>query len=271
MTVELSEQVLEEIDAQRRALGDALGINPDEVPPYEWGYDTGFFPDLEPGLLDKIEQGEARDSLAQTIDHTLLKPEATPEKISELCADALDHRFYAACVNGCHVSRACTILGDSGVQLAAVVGFPLGQMATPVKAYEAKLAVEEGAGEIDMVINIGQLKDGLFREVFEDIHEVVRAAAVPVKVILETCLLSDDEKIISALLARFAGAAFLKTSTGFSTGGATEYDVALLRAVVGDGAGVKASGGVRTLEDTVKMLRAGANRIGTSSGVKIMG
>jgi len=266
----LGEALLDRIETLRIRVGRELGLDPDQVPAYELeGEDV--FPVLGPGVLERIERGEGRDLLARTIDHTLLKPEAQPEQIVELCSEAIDKRFIAVCVNGVYVPDACSALGDSGVLLAAVVGFPLGAMSTAAKAAEARIAVEEGAGEIDMVLNVGWLKAERYDRVFEDVAEVVKASGVPVKVILETCLLTDDEKITACHLSRFAGAAFVKTSTGFGSQGATEHDVALMRAAVGHGCGVKASGGVRSLETALAMLRAGANRIGTSSGVKILG
>ncbi len=265
----LSEQVLERIEDLCRQLGESLGIDPDSVPAYELRH-KDFFPEVSVDAMQRILSGDGA-ALTQTIDHTLLKAEAQKEQVNLLCAEAIEHQFRAVCVNGGYIARASSLLVNTDVQLAAVVGFPLGQMTSEAKAFESKLAVEEGASEIDMVINIGWLKDGHFREVFDDISQVVRAAAVPVKVIIETALLTEDEKIIACLLSHFAGAAFVKTSTGFSTGGATVEDVALMRAVVGENLGVKASGGIKTYKDALAMLKAGANRIGTSSGIQIIG
>ena len=231
-----------------------------------------FSPQVPAKRLDAIESGKARHDIARLLDHTILKPDARPPQIDALCTSASEHGFYAVCVNGAYVAQAARRLEGTGVALAAVVGFPLGQMASAAKAQEARLAVQEGASEIDMVQNVGWLKAGLYHEVLNDMREVVYAAGagVPVKVIIETCLLDEREKIVSCLLALWAGAAFVKTSTGFSSGGATVEDIALMRAVVGSRAGVKASGGVRSYAEAMAMLHAGASRIGTSSGVAII-
>lgn len=270
MTVFLPEELLESIGELKSRLGDELGLDPDGVPAYQMPLSAPYFPELADGLIDAIERGEDMAAMAKTIDHTILKPEAEPGQIKQLCLEAIENEFCAVCVNGAYVAEALSVLGDSRVGLAAVVGFPLGMMETAAKAFEAKLAVEEGASEIDMVLNVGLLKAGRRLRVFDDICEVVCASGVPVKVILETCLLNDEEKIIASHLSRFAGAAFIKTSTGFSTGGASERDVAIMRAAAGEDMGVKASGGIRDLETAVAMLRAGANRLGSSSGVKIV-
>ena len=215
--------------------------------------------------------------LAQYIDHTLLKPEATAEQIENLCQEAIEHQFYAVCVNSSRVALAHDTLifekpaNRPRVKVAAVVGFPLGAMDTGAKAYETAVAIANGANEIDMVINIGALKDGEYATVLEDIKAVVTSASNrPVKVIIETCLLTEAEKIKACELSMEAGAAFVKTSTGFSTGGATVADVALMRKVVGTKLQVKASGGVRTAEVARAMIDAGADRIGTASGVAIV-
>ncbi len=270
MNDSLDTRTLDRIAHIRDKVAEVLGIDPDGVPAYQINEQAGFYPSLDPNTLSAIERGD-KAALAKTIDHTILKPEALPEQVSTLCNEALQHGFAAVCVNGAYVAQAADALVDNRVDLAAVVGFPLGQMATAAKAYEAKVAVNHGASEIDMVINVGWLKAGRWQPVFEDIQNVIRAAGVPVKVIIETALLTDDEKIVACWLARFACAAFVKTSTGFASGGATVRDVALMRAVVGDGAGVKASGGVKTTADALAMLKAGANRIGTSSGIAIVG
>ena len=270
MSALFSSSELDRIADARRQMARRLGLDSDTLPVFGALEEPGFFPLLAPETLRTIEQGD-RTALARTIDHTLLKPDATPEQIARLCSEAVEKRFRAVCVNGVHVAHARTALGDSGVQTACVVGFPLGQMATAAKAAEARLAVEDGAAEIDMVLNLGWLKSGRWQETFEDIQDVIRAAGVPVKVILETALLDDGQKVAAALLSVFAGAAFVKTSTGFASGGATARDVALLRASVGEASGVKASGGIRSYEDCLAMLRAGANRIGTSSGPAIVG
>lgn len=211
-------------------------------------------------------------AMAQAIDHTILKPEATPAMITTLCAEARTHRFKAVCVNGCHVSQAALELKGSGVAVCAVIGFPLGAGSGPAKAHEAVLAAADGADEIDMVINVGRLKAGEDANVLRDMRNVRTAIArgVCLKVIIETCLLSEAEKIRACELAREAGANFVKTSTGFAGGGATAEDVALMRRVVGDDVGVKASGGIKDWATAEVMLNAGANRLGTSSGVAIL-
>jgi len=214
---------------------------------------------------------EVATDLAGMIDHTLLKPEATPEDIRKLCDEARQYSFATVCVNSSHVPRARSLLGGSQVKVCAVVGFPLGAMAPGAKAFEAREAVRNGASEIDMVMNIGALKDGDYALVQEDISKVVVASRpAKVKVILETGMLTDEEKVAACTLAKLAGAHFVKTSTGFGKGGATAADVALMRRVVGGGMGVKASGGIKTQEDAVNMLRAGANRLGCSAGVAIV-
>ena len=208
--------------------------------------------------------------IAKYIDHTMLKADATPKEIERLCHEANDYSFYAVCVNPCYVSLAKSLV-SSGIHVASVVGFPLGSTSTAAKSSETSFAVRDGATEIDMVINVGWLKAGLHSQVESDIRAVVTAAGnVPVKVIIETALLSDADKVIVCELAKAAGAAYVKTSTGFSSGGATLADVALMRVTVGPNLGVKASGGVRTLEATLAMIEAGASRIGTSSGVAIV-
>lgn len=252
-------------------LRNLLGIT--EYTSYPWPYinEKDFFPSITPAAAAKIEAGE-RTALAATIDHTLLKADASPAQIDALTVAALEHKFYSVCVNGAYCRRAANALAGSAVKLAVVVGFPLGQMSSAAKAAETSAAVNDGATEIDMVLNVGLLKAGEYALVLEDIRAVTNAAgaAVPVKVIIETCLLNDDEKIAACLLSLYGGAAFVKTSTGFGSGGATRADIALMRAVVGDKAGVKASGGVRTHADAIAMLKAGANRIGTSNGVSIL-
>lgn len=209
--------------------------------------------------------------LAAYIDHTLLKPEATEVELRQLCDEARQYGFATVCVNSTHIAFVATQLAGSEVKPIAVVGFPLGASLSEVKAFETREAIRAGAEEIDMVINMGALKARAHGHVMRDIRSVVDAAGrVPVKVIIETSKLERDEKIMACTLAKAAGAKFVKTSTGFSGGGATTEDVALMRAVVGDDVGVKASGGVRTLEDAEKMLAAGASRIGASSSVAIV-
>ncbi|HXY72285.1 MAG TPA: deoxyribose-phosphate aldolase [Actinomycetota bacterium] len=214
----------------------------------------------------------SREVLASMIDHTLLKPDARPEQIERLCEEAVENGFATVCVNGAWVALAAERLEGSPVRVDAVVGFPLGAGTSSSKAFEAEDAVGGGASEIDMVINVGGLKAGLDDVVSRDIESVVAAVdeAGIVKVILETCLLDDTEKVRACELARDAGAAFVKTSTGFASGGATVEDVALMRATVGEAMGVKASGGIRTREQALAMIRAGADRLGTSSGVQIV-
>ena len=210
-------------------------------------------------------------AFAPLIDHTILKPDATAAQVRRFCAEATQHRFHSVCVNPVHAGLVADALACTGVLACSVVGFPFGATPSAVKAAEAAGAVADGAGEIDMVIAIGALKEGRLDAVRDDIAAVRRACGGGVlKVILETCLLTDEEKRAACRLAREAGADFVKTSTGFSTGGATVEDVALMRAEVGDAMGVKASGGVRSLEVARAMVAAGANRIGTSSGVALM-
>ncbi|MCK6077013.1 deoxyribose-phosphate aldolase [Paenibacillus silvae] len=205
------------------------------------------------------------------IDHTLLRADATRNEITKLTEEAKQYQFASVCVNPGWVSYAAEQLQGTGVDICTVIGFPLGASTTETKAFETKDAIAKGATEVDMVINISALKDGNDDYVEQDIRAVVDAAAgTLVKVIIETCLLTDDEKVRACQAAVRAGADFVKTSTGFSTGGATPEDIALMRRTVGPDVGVKASGGVRSLEDMQKMIEAGASRIGASSGVKIM-
>jgi deoxyribose-phosphate aldolase len=217
------------------------------------------------------ETSSARD-WASLIDHTLLKPEATDEDIRVLCEEAARYRFASVCVNPTWVRAAACNLRGSGVPVCTVIGFPLGATLADVKAYEARRAIFDGAREVDMVINVGALKSGDDCLVEHDIHSVVEVAHeynVTCKVIIETALLTDDEKVRACQAAKNAGADFVKTSTGFSKGGATVADVALMRRTVGSDLGVKASGGVKGLDDARKMVEAGATRIGASVGVKI--
>jgi deoxyribose-phosphate aldolase len=217
------------------------------------------------------ETASARD-WASLIDHTLLKPEATDEDIKRLCEEAARYRFASVCVNPTWVRPAECNLRGSGVPVCTVIGFPLGANLADVKAYEARRAILDGAREVDMVINVGALKSGDDCLVEHDIHSVVEVAheySATCKVIIETALLTDDEKVRACVAAKRAGADFVKTSTGFAKGGATVNDVALMRRTVGPELGVKASGGVKGLEDARKMVEAGATRIGASVGVKI--
>ena len=211
-----------------------------------------------------------KNEVARLIDHTVLKPDASSADIIRICEEANTYGFKAVCVNPCHVTLARNTATEE-VAVACVVGFPLGASDTDIKALEAARAVSMGASEIDMVMNIGWLKEGMDEFVLGDILAVVKAVpGVGVKVIIETALLTDDEKIRACKLAKAAGAAFVKTSTGFGPGGATAADVSLMRSVVGQELGVKASGGVRTLGQVLEMVKAGANRIGSSSGVAII-
>lgn len=209
--------------------------------------------------------------LAKTIDHTLLKPDASVDQIRVLCQEAAEYGFAAVCINPVYVDLAAHLLAGSGVKVATVVGFPLGATLTDVKVAETKAAIERHADEIDMVINLGAVKSGGWDAVEQDIRAVVEAAeGKTVKVIIETCLLTTEEKRLACQAALAAGAQFVKTSTGFSTGGATVDDIRLMKEVVGDNALIKASGGIRTREQAEAMIAAGASRIGTSAGVTIV-
>lgn len=205
------------------------------------------------------------------IDNTLLRADASIAEIKALCEESVEFDFKSVCINPCNIESAKEFLKGSDVLVCTVIGFPLGAMSTAAKAYEAKNAVELGADEVDMVINIGKMKDGNVYYVENEIREVRKAVGnKTLKVIIETCLLTDEEKKLACLAAKAAGADFVKTSTGFSKGGATVEDIRLMRATVGPEMGVKASGGVRTHEDMIAMVEAGATRIGTSSGKKLM-
>ena len=210
--------------------------------------------------------------LAKLIDHTLLKPEANGEQVDALCDEAAKHHFYSVCVNSSWVERCARRLGGTGVKVCAVVGFPLGAMESRAKAFEARTAIANGAAEIDMVMNVGAMKAGDIKTVREDMLAVRRAcrAGVVLKVIIEACLLSDEEKVLACEIAKDVGADFVKTSTGFSKSGATVADVALMRRTVGPKMGVKAAGGVRSFEDALAMIEAGATRLGTSAGVLLV-
>ncbi len=210
--------------------------------------------------------------LAKYIDHTLLRPDAATSAFDKLCDEALKYRFYSVCVNSCRVAQVARRLQGSGVKVCSVVGFPLGAMTSRSKGFETREAISDGAAEIDMVINIGLLKSGDTHGVEEDIRAVRRATrgTTVLKVIIETALLSQDEKVLACELARKAGADFVKTCTGFSGGGATVEDVALMRRVVGPEMGVKASGGVRTWRSALALIQAGATRIGCQASVAIV-
>ena len=209
--------------------------------------------------------------LNKYIDHTILKATASSSDVQKLCEEAIEHEFYSVCVNGCYVADAKHLLQGTDVKVAAVVGFPLGAMTTAAKVFEAKEAVENGASEIDMVINVAKLKDGEFEYVENEIRQIKEAIGDNVlKVIIETCYLTDEEKVKACELSLVAKADFVKTSTGFGTDGATYEDVKLMKSVVGDNAKVKASGGVRDKETAQKYVELGAERLGTSSGIDIV-
>lgn len=211
-------------------------------------------------------------SLARYIDHTLLKPDATAKDIEQLCREAIQHHFWSVCVNGSRVAQAYALLEGSSVKVACTVGFPLGAMTADAKRLEVEAAIDEGAQEIDVVMNIGRLKDGDDADVLRELRDVVESADErTVKVIIETCLLAREEKIRACRLVLESGAHFVKTSTGFSTGGgATTHDVQLLRECVGPDFGVKASGGIRDVKIALGMIESGATRLGTSAGVAII-
>jgi deoxyribose-phosphate aldolase len=222
----------------------------------------------------EIERGTlmATSNIAAMIDHTLLKPEATKQQIETLCQEAIEHQFFSVCVNPTWVNTSKELVRGSDVKVCTVIGFPLGASTPETKAFETKNAIENGADEVDMVINIGALKDKNDSLVEKDIRAVVEAAKgkALTKVIIETSLLTREEKIRACELSVKAGADYVKTSTGFSTGGATIEDIELMRKTVGPTIGVKASGGVRNTEDTQNMIKAGATRIGASAGVSIL-
>ncbi|NLP10983.1 deoxyribose-phosphate aldolase [bacterium] len=223
-------------------------------------------------VYNELTGGPAKPhSLAGLIDHTLLKPEANEAQIIQLCREAMQYGFYSVCVNPCWVQTCSQQLAGSGVKVCSVIGFPFGAHCTCLKVAETERAVQDGAAEVDMVLNVGRLKSGNFSFVRDDIQRVVRAAHPSrVKVILETCLLTDEEKITACVLAKEAGAHFVKTSTGFNVAGATTEDVALMRRVVGEALGVKASGGIRDRRTALAMIAAGANRLGVSAGIAIV-
>lgn len=214
-----------------------------------------------------------KKQLAGMIDHTLLKPEAREEDIRKLCAEADAYGFASVCVNPCYVPLCAELLKHSPVRVCTVIGFPLGANAPDVKAFETRTAIRDGADEVDMVVNVGFVLSGRWDDVERDVRSVVGAAAPTktlVKVILETCLLDEEQKILVCRIAQTAGADFVKTSTGFSTGGATPADVALLRRTVGPDMGVKAAGGIRTTRDALACVEAGASRLGCSAGIAVV-
>jgi deoxyribose-phosphate aldolase len=251
------------VDGACEACGRCAQVRPDEAMKLKAAGAARF------GAMSGI--GQVRTDLASLIDHTLLKPEVTREQLTKLCQEAVQFGFYSVCVNSANVRLCANLLRGSDVKVVAVVGFPLGAMSPQSKAYEARQAVRDGAREIDMVINIGMLKAGEFAYVLEDIAAVVQAVAPnPVKVIIETGVLTDDEKVSASVLASAGGARFVKTSTGFSKGGATAADIALIRRVVGDRMEIKASGGVKSQADADALVAAGATRIGASASVAIV-
>lgn len=229
------------------------------------------YPALRESSKEEKPAAKVDYELAKVIDHTLLLPDASNEALTQVCDEAKAYHFATVCVNAVNIPLVANLLAGSDVLPIAVVGFPLGASTPTAKAFEAEEAVRAGAREIDMVINIGALKSKDYGLVLDDIRQVVRASKpYPVKVILETSRLNDEEKVIASALSKVAGAAFVKTSTGFGGGGATVPDITLMRRIVGDEMGVKASGGVRSREDAVAMLKAGATRIGASSSVHIV-
>lgn len=237
---------------------------PSPLPPFRGYFDASAF---------SLAALSSPANLASVIDHTLLKPEATHDQVLALCHEAAEHHFACAMVNPAWVPLATSVLRGSGVPVGVVIGFPLGASLSVTKRDEAREMLKLGARDLDMVMNIGMLKSGMYEQVEADIRsvvEVARGAGAIVKVILETCLLTIPEKLRAGEIVIHAGAQFLKTSTGFSTGGATADDVAMLRGVAGDSCGVKASGGIRTLADARAMLEAGASRLGASAGLRIL-
>ncbi|RPI04346.1 MAG: deoxyribose-phosphate aldolase [Ignavibacteriae bacterium] len=220
-----------------------------------------------------LDQNAFDPALARMIDHTLLKPEATKKEIEKLCAEAKQYDFASVCINPSYVPFCAALLSGTNVKVCTVIGFPLGATSSAAKAYEAERAIHDGAREVDMVINVGLLKSGEYDSVEQDILSVVNTAhraGVLTKVIIETGLLTDEEKVKACMLAKQAGADFVKTSTGFVKGGATVGDIALMRKVVGPELGIKASGGVRSQEDALALIASGADRIGASASVKIV-
>lgn len=212
-----------------------------------------------------------REEIAKIIDHTILKPEASIEKLKKLCSEALENNFASVCVNPCNVALAAKELKGSNVKVCTVIGFPLGASTSKVKSFETEDAIKNGAEEVDMVINIGKLKDKDYDYVREDIKAVINSAKgkALTKVIIETCLLTDEEKIMACKLSKEVGADFVKTSTGFSTYGAKVYDIKLMRQTVGNSMGIKASGGIHNLQEVKALVAAGATRIGASASILI--
>ena len=223
-------------------------------------------------VAQRFPTGPVDDEIAVCIDHTLLRPDATYAQVRQLCLEAAEHRFASVCINPSHVAAAAAMLRGTPVAVCTVIGFPLGATTSEAKAFEARQAVERGAREIDMVLNVGALKSGDVQVVEHDIRAVAAACGKEalLKVILETALLTDAEKVQACAIAQWAGADFVKTSTGFGPGGATLQDIELMRHTVGDALGVKASGGIRDRDTALQMIAAGADRIGASASVKIL-
>jgi deoxyribose-phosphate aldolase len=283
------DQLVEEITKQViSALGPEMGKNPGSATRGSGGSGS---PWLENGVQhqphlarEAVEAGASRLSaslgvrnvgaeIVRYIDHTLLKPDATPAQVGQLCREAREYHFATVCVNSTHTRLCRDLLQGSDVKVCTVVGFPLGATAPEVKAFEATQAINDGSAEIDMVINVGALKNKDYELVRNDIATVARSChsrGAHLKVIIEAALLNDEEKIKACELAKEAGADFVKTSTGFGPGGATVHDVALMRQVVGPEMGVKAAGGIRTYKDAAEMIKAGATRIGASASVQIL-
>jgi deoxyribose-phosphate aldolase len=235
-------------------------------------YINDFLTTNKANLLN-LGKSYTKEELAGSIDHTILKPEAKPDDVIKICNEAIENKFASVCVNSCYAPLVTSLLDGSGVKTCVVVGFPLGAMSTAAKVAETNDAIEFGANEIDMVINIGMLKQQEYKYVYNDIKAVSDKAhemKAICKVIIETSLLSEEEKVKACLLSKAAKADFVKTSTGFNGGGATVEDISLMKLVVGKKIKVKASGGVRTREDAINMLNAGASRIGASAGIKII-
>lgn len=275
------DRVVDEIvrKVQERLLEQGLKLPENAIRPHLDQMVGG--PDNLKSLIDSAGSSAAATSpnampqsgaaLAKMIDHTLLKPDATESDLKKLCDEARKYKFATVCVNSAFVRRAAELLKGAEAKPIAVVGFPLGAATSSAKAFEAREAIKNGAQEIDMVINIGELKSGNFSVVLEDIRAVVEASKPhPVKVILETALLDHDQKVIACALSKAADAAFVKTSTGFGPSGATTDDIALMRKVVGPKMGVKASGGIRTTDDALKMIQSGASRVGASASTAIV-
>ena len=278
MTPEDLQRLVQIVAEELAAAGGLLGRPPVQCGCHSVLYDC--CPDRLGGIIDAgatrlglHATGGSAGDVAGMIDHTLLKPDASARDIERLCEEAREFRFATVCVNPAWVRLAARRLAGSGVGVCSVVGFPLGATTADVKHYETRRAVFDGATEIDMVINVGALKSGDLRTVERDIEAVTspcRDSGVLSKVIIEAALLSDDEKVSACVLAKAAGADFVKTSTGFGPGGATAADIALMRRVVGDAMGVKAAGGVRDYSGLKAMVEAGATRIGASAGVRIV-